>query len=101
MADSIARLRTAGVSVWLDDLSRERLAGGTLAALRDRGVSGVTTNPAIFARSITDSDCYAGQVRDLKLRHASLRSGAAGADDVRRAVGLRRAPPGIRADRRA
>ncbi len=71
MTGSIARLRTAGVSVWLDDLSRERLAGGTLAALRDRGVSGVTTNPAIFARSITDSDCYAGQVQDLKLRHAS------------------------------
>jgi len=40
MTDSIARLRTAGVSVWLDDLSRERLTAGSLAALRDRGVLG-------------------------------------------------------------
>ena len=71
MTDSIARLRAAGVSVWLDDLSRERLTTGSLAALRDRGVSGVTTNPAIFAKAITDSDAYASQIRDLKLRQAS------------------------------
>ncbi len=72
MTDSIARLRTAGVSVWLDDLSRERLTTGSLAALRDRGVSGVTTNPTIFARAISDSGAYAGQIRDLKLRHAPV-----------------------------
>ena len=60
MTDSIARLRQAGVSVWLDDLSRERLATSSLAALRDRGVSGVTTNPTIFARAISDSDAYDG-----------------------------------------
>ena len=70
MTDSIARLRTAGVSVWLDDLSRERLTTGSLAALRDRGVSGVTTNPTIFARAISDSDAYQDQTRDLKLRRA-------------------------------
>lgn len=40
MTGSMARLRAAGVSVWLDDLSRERLISGSLAALRDRGVSG-------------------------------------------------------------
>ena len=68
MTDPIARLRTAGVSVWLDDLSRERLTTGSLAALRDRGVSGVTTNPTIFAKAISDSDAYDGQIRDLKLR---------------------------------
>jgi transaldolase len=71
MTDPIARLRAAGVSVWLDDLSRERLTGGSLAALaRDRGVSGVTTNPTIFARAITGSDAYAGQIDDLRLRQA-------------------------------
>ncbi len=73
--DSIARLRAAGVSVWLDDLSRERLADGSLAALRDLGVSGVTTNPTIFARSITSSDCYAGQLRELSMRHVSADQG--------------------------
>jgi transaldolase len=68
MTDPIARLRTAGVSVWLDDLSRERLRSGSLAALRERGVSGVTTNPTIFARAISDSGAYDAQVRDLRLR---------------------------------
>ena len=70
MTDLIARLRAAGVSVWLDDLSRERLAAGGLAALRDWGVSGVTTNPTIFAKAITGSEAYAGPVRDLKVRRA-------------------------------
>jgi transaldolase len=68
MTDPITRLRTAGVSVWLDDLSRERLRSGSFAALRDRGVSGVTTNPTIFARAISDSGGYDAQIRDLKLR---------------------------------
>ncbi|MGH3231477.1 MAG: transaldolase, partial [Streptosporangiaceae bacterium] len=72
MGDALDRLRAAGVSVWLDDLSRERLAGGSLAALAgDMHVSGVTTNPAIFARAITGSDAYAGQIGDLRLRQAS------------------------------
>jgi transaldolase len=72
MKDPIARLRDAGVSVWLDDLSRERLTTGSLAALRDRGVSGVTTNPTIFAKAITDSDAYDAQIRDLKLRQVAI-----------------------------
>ena len=72
MTDPIARLRTAGVSVWLDDLSRERLTTGSLAALRDRGVSGVTTNPTIFARAISDSDAYDAQIEDLRLRRVPV-----------------------------
>src|SRR2546430_17471082 len=71
MTDSLARLRAAGVSVWLDDLRRERLTSGSLAALvRDKHVSGVTTNPTIFARSIADSGAYSDQIRDLKVRQA-------------------------------
>ena len=71
MTDSLARLRAAGVSVWLDDLSRERLTSGSLAALvRDKHVSGITTNPTIFARSIAGSDAYAAQIRDLQIRQA-------------------------------
>ena len=71
MTDSLARLRAAGVSVWLDDLRRERLTSGSLAALvRDKHVSGVTTNPTIFARSIADSDAYSDQIRDLQVRQA-------------------------------
>jgi transaldolase len=92
MTDPIARLREAGVSVWLDDLSRERLRSGSLAALRDRGVSGVTTNPTIFAKAITDSDAYNGQILDLKLRQVAtdqvLRELTA--SDVRRACDVLR-----------
>ena len=71
MTDSLARLRAAGVSVWLDDLRRERLTSGSLAALvRDKHVSGVTTNPTIFARSIAGSGAYSDQIRDLQVRQA-------------------------------
>jgi transaldolase len=46
MTDQLAALTEAGVSIWLDDLSRERLTSGSLADLvtHDR-VVGVTTNP--------------------------------------------------------
>ena len=72
MTDSLARLRAAGVSIWLDDLSRDRLISGSLAVLaRDKHVSGVTTNPTIFARSIIDSNAYTGQLRDLRVRQAT------------------------------
>jgi len=69
MTDSLARLRAAGVSVWLDDLRRARLTSGSLAALvRDKHVSGVTTNPTIFAPSVAGSDAYSDQIRNLQVR---------------------------------
>jgi transaldolase len=55
-----AELGRAGVSIWLDDLSRARLDSGNLAALIEhRDVVGVTTNPTIFASAFTNSDDYA------------------------------------------
>jgi transaldolase len=69
MADPLKELSDAGVSIWLDDLSRVRLRSGTLGELvRDKHVVGVTTNPTIFQKSITGSDVYDGHVRDLALR---------------------------------
>ena len=66
---NLRRLRTAGVSVWLDTLSRELLDGGGFAELiRDRGVTGATSNPTIFAKAITGSDRYDGQLRSLIAR---------------------------------
>nr|WP_308190811.1 transaldolase family protein [Arthrobacter hankyongi] len=69
MADPLAALTDAGVSIWLDDLSRDRLDSGTLAGLfaTDR-VVGVTTNPTIFAKAITGGDAYDGRVCDLAAR---------------------------------
>ena len=73
MNDRLASLSDAGVSIWLDDISRQRLESGNLQQLIDeRSVVGVTSNPTIFAKAVTDADCYSDQVRDLKAREVSL-----------------------------
>ena len=57
-------LRHAGVSIWLDTLSRELLETGAFAALvADYSVTGVTSNPTIFAKAIRGSDRYDDQIR--------------------------------------
>jgi transaldolase len=66
MNDRLRALTDAGVSIWLDDLSRERLTTGGLAELMaDKQVSGVTSNPTIFAKALSDADDYADQVGRL------------------------------------
>jgi transaldolase len=62
----LQRLRDAGVSIWLDTLSRELLQSGQFAQLvRDYGVTGATSNPTIFATAITGSDRYDAQLLEL------------------------------------
>jgi transaldolase len=69
MSTPLADLSSAGVAVWLDDLSRERLRSGNLGELvRDSNVVGVTTNPSIFQKALSEGDAYDEQVRDLALR---------------------------------
>ena len=64
--DPLAGLSAAGVSIWLDDLSRERLESGNLAELvKQRHVVGVTTNPTIFASALDKGERYDEQVRAL------------------------------------
>jgi len=71
MSDPLGDLSRAGVSIWLDDLSRMRLVTGSLARLMSQDhVAGVTTNPTIFAKAITGSDAYVDQIRDLRARGA-------------------------------
>lgn len=61
-----AALSAAGVSIWLDDLSRERIAtGGLQKLIADRNVVGVTTNPTIFAAALSKGEAYAEQVKAL------------------------------------
>jgi len=63
---NLEALSAAGVSVWLDDLSRERLASGNLAELiTTKSVVGVTTNPTIFAGALAKGAAYDEQVREL------------------------------------
>jgi transaldolase len=69
MTDRLAQLSAAGVAIWLDDLSRERLVTGGLDKLRrECHVVGVTTNPTIFAKALSDADVYAGQIKELATR---------------------------------
>jgi transaldolase len=66
MTDRLQALSDAGVSIWLDDLSRERIETGNLAELvKDKHVVGVTTNPTIFASAIANGERYDEQVRKL------------------------------------
>src|SRR5215831_655068 len=63
---NVQRLREAGVSIWLDTLSRELLeTGGFAELIGDYGVTGATSNPTIFAQAITHSDGYDSQLREL------------------------------------
>ena len=73
MTDRLAELSAAGVAVWLDDISRQRLASGGLDSLRrNQHVVGVTSNPTIFAKALADSEEYAEQIHDLALRGVSV-----------------------------
>ncbi len=67
MSSSLASISEAGVSIWLDDLSRERLQSGSLLELIDSSyVVGVTTNPSIFSAAISGSDLYKEDILALK-----------------------------------
>ena len=71
--DALGQLTAAGVSVWLDDISRERLSTGNLEMLmRDLHVRGVTSNPTIFAKAISSGSAYQGQIADLALRGVAV-----------------------------
>ena len=86
--DPLGDLTAAGVAVWLDDLSRELLAGGGLQSLvADRHVVGVTTNPTIFASALSQGDRYNEQLADLAARDADVDTAvlAVTTDDVRAA----------------
>jgi transaldolase len=71
MTDRLQQLSEAGVSIWLDDLSRERLETGNLADLvAHRHVVGVTSNPSIFQAALADGERYDPQIRELAARGA-------------------------------
>ncbi len=69
----LAQLSAAGVSIWLDDLSRERITSGGLNKLiNEKNVVGVTTNPTIFAGALTNGHAYAEQVAELAAAGTSV-----------------------------
>jgi transaldolase len=92
----LGALRAAGVSIWLDTLSRELLESGEFSRLVNGScVTGATSNPTIFAKAITSSDRYDKQL------HAAVEAGTTnpqelffelGLDDIRAAASFLRAP---------
>ncbi|WP_062348541.1 transaldolase [Herbidospora yilanensis] len=73
MSENLSKLTGFGVSIWLDDISRERLRTGNLAALiREKNVTGVTSNPTIFASALSKGDAYDTQLHDLAVRKVSV-----------------------------
>src|SRR4051812_20188676 len=71
--EKLAELSEAGVAVWLDDLSRDRIRSGNLQSLVDEySVVGVTTNPTIFAAAVSGSDSYDDQVHAMAVRKVSV-----------------------------
>ncbi|MFF3141442.1 transaldolase [Streptomyces sp. NPDC057927] len=72
-AVTLKRLSDEGVSIWLDDLSRKRIASGNLAELVEtRHVVGVTTNPSIFQAAIGSGEGYEEQLGDLAERGVTV-----------------------------
>lgn len=93
MSDALARLASEGVSVWLDDLSRELIESGDLAGLiRDSHVVGITSNPTIFAAALAKSDRYTAQVQRLVAAGAGVEQAVfeITTDDVRSACDVLR-----------
>src|SRR6188474_1107448 len=91
MTDRLQDLADAGVSIWLDDLSRERIETGNLADLvKEKHVVGVTTNPTIFASAIADGERYDEQVRKLVADGADVERVVfeLTTDDVRNGCGI-------------
>ncbi|KAA0115799.1 transaldolase [Mycolicibacterium sp. P9-22] len=88
---NLAALSAAGVSVWLDDLSRERLQTGNLAELiATKSVVGVTTNPSIFQAALSKGNAYDDQVNELAATGSDVDATilAVTTDDVRNACDL-------------
>jgi transaldolase len=89
----LERLRAAGVSIWLDTLSRELLESGRYERhVRQHGVTGVTANPTIIERALADSSAYDEQLRRLAAQGKSAKAAffELALEDVRRATGLLR-----------
>lgn len=94
MSTPTEQLSAAGVSIWLDDLSRSRIQTGNLAELIEtRNVVGVTTNPTIFAGALAKGEAYDEQVRELAAAGTSVDDAIfrITTDDVRNASDVFRA----------
>ena len=84
MTDRLKALADAGVSIWLDDLSRDRLETGNLADLvAGSQVVGVTTNPSIFAAALENGEAIAAALDAIiEMREDEARAESEGEADL-------------------
>ena len=91
---NLKRLHDAGVSIWLDTLSRDLLQGGEFQELIDEySVTGATSNPTIFAKALSGSELYDDQLREVAASGVSETQEqffALALDDIREAARLLR-----------
>ena len=94
MSERLKALADAGVSIWLDDLSRERITVRQpgRAGRRTRPSVGVTTNPTIFAAALAKGEAYDAQIEELAARDVQVEDTikALTTDDVRNACDMLR-----------
>lgn len=89
MANALSQISEAGVAVWLDDLSRERLKNHSLEKLiKEDSVVGVTTNPSIFSAAIGKSELYKADIVKHKDKTVEEIITILTTDDVRNACDL-------------
>ncbi len=65
MNERLRKLQEIGQSVWIDSISRDDLENGNLQRLIEEGVVGVTSNPTIFQKAISESSLYDEQLQEL------------------------------------
>lgn len=89
MSNIAQQIQGAGVSIWLDDLSRERLINGSLRDLIEKKViRGVTTNPSIFNNAISNSDLYVSNIKTISDKSVDEIISTLTCDDVSKACDL-------------
>ncbi len=88
----LIELQKFGQSLWYDNISRDLLNSGVIKKLIDEGVTGMTSNPAIFEKAITSSTVYDDQLRTLAQQGKTPQEifEAMAIDDIRAAAGLLR-----------
>ncbi len=67
----IQKITSLGQSIWLDSISREMLVSKKLKSLVDQGVTGVTSNPAIFQKALSSENIYDSAINDLANKFGS------------------------------
>lgn len=90
MPNPLQQLADAGQSVWIDFLARDFVRDGELQRLVDAGVNGVTSNPTIFQKAISEGDEYDDQLREVLAREDDLKEVflALAIDDIRAACDI-------------